>query len=243
MNNINTILDAVGELDNTVLENAFMPRRKKHIMLTAIAAAAALSLLVGFTTAIRSGAFFENRQQIDLKYYPQTQAHILTEEELVELGAIKDGLGRKLNAFPSELFALYNIEPVMNDEFFCEDANIIIYNSSATQTFFSYALIDNGSGKRLKIDLQFTQNGEGTFSPTYSIIGGGKVEEIFSHYETITLADGSEGFVADRYLNGFNIYTAEAVFCRDGIGYRLNTKNTDINEMKLMLKKLGVIAG
>lgn len=242
MNNISTILDAVGELDNTVLDNAFKPRKKKPVALIVIAAAAALSLLVGFTTVIRNGMFFEDQQQMSFNYYPQAQANIPTEKELIALGAVKEGYNYKITALPSELFKLYNITPLVNDEFFSEGSESVIYNSAPTQTNICYTLTDKESGKSLEIDLEFTQNGEGSFTPSYGIIGGGKVEEIFSHYETITLADGSEGFVADRYLNGFNIYTAEAVFCRDGIAYRLNTKNTDINEMKLMLRKLGVTA-
>lgn len=244
MNNINTILDAVGELDNTVLENAFKPRKKKPVALIVIAAAAALSLLVGFTTVIRNGMFFEDQQQMSFNYYPQAQAHILTEEELIALGAVKEGSGSfKLSILPSELFELYNAAPLMNSEFFGEEHEVVLVNSLPIQTIIEYTLTDKESGKRLGIHMQLKQTGEGSFTPSYGIIGSGEVEDIFSHYETIVLADGSEGFVADRYLNGLNRYTSEAVFCYNGIGYQIQAQDdTDINEMKLMLKKLGVTA-
>lgn len=244
MNNISTILDAVGELDNTVLDNAFKPRKKKPVALIVIAAAAALSLLVGFTTVIRNGMFFEDQQQMSFNYYPQAQANIPTEEELIALGAVKEGSSDfRLNVLLSELFKLYNIAPLMNSEFFSEEPEVVIINSLPTQTIIEYTLTDKESAKQTKIKLQFKQTGDGTFSHGYHIIGGGEVEDIFSHYETIALADGSEGFVADRYLNGLNRYTSEAVFCYNGIGYQIQAQDdTDINEMKLMLKKLGVTA-
>lgn len=241
MSNTDRILEALGELDDSVLENAFRPKRKKTAAFAAMAAA--LSLLAGFAVVYRSGLFFEDKRQLSFNYYAQTEAHILTADELAALGAEDDGYARILDVSPSELFELYNVKPLMNGEFFLEGSGTVVYNSIPAHTQILYTLIEKESGKVLKLSMEFTQNGEGTFSPRYGVIGGGGAEDIFSRFEKLTFADGSEGFVADRCLDGFNVYKAEAVFCHNGIGYRILAENgTDIAEMKLLLKKLGVIA-
>lgn len=238
MSNINSVLEAVDSLDDAVLERVFKPRRKKRIALTVIAAAAALSLMVGFTAVVRSGVYFENERQIGFNYYAQEDARVLGAHDLEALGGISDGhLGYTFDLRPSILFELYNISPLMNEENFDEAAGASVISSGAAGTIIDYSLIDKANGETVDITLHFTHNGEGSFAPNYTIIGGG---DIFNHYEKITLSDGSEGFAADRYRNGFDNYTARAAFCKDGMGYELSVKDADIAEMKEILEKLGV---
>lgn len=87
MNNTNTILDAMGELDNEILENAFRPKRKKPLILTVIAAAAALSLLVGFTAAERSRMEYRGEPVIDFNIKVHDDYVIPPIGEMVALGA------------------------------------------------------------------------------------------------------------------------------------------------------------
>lgn len=238
MSNINYILEAVGELDDAVLERVFKPRRNKRLLLTVIAAAAALSLMVGFTAVIRNGVYFENERQIGFNYYAQEDARVLGAHDLEALGGISDGHGGyTFDIRPSGLFELYNVSPLMNAENFDEAAGAHVVGSGAAGTIIDYSLIDKTSGKTVDITLHFTRSGEGSFAPNYTVIGGG---DIFNHYEKITLSDGSEGFAADRYMNGFGTCTARAAFCKDGMGYELSVKDADIAEMKEILEKLGV---
>lgn len=141
-----------------------------------------------------------------------------------------------LTAVPSELFKLYNISPLMNNEYFSEEKSDINVYGSSRQTKLRYTLTDKNANKPINFDIQFHSEGEGSFGISYQLLGEGKTTDIFSHYEFITLADGSQAFVADRYLHGFNIYRSEAVICYNGIGYRINARNVDINEMKQILE-------
>lgn len=241
MSNINLLLEAVGSLDNAVIENAFKPRRKKRIALTVIAAAAALSLVVGFAAVIRNGVYFENKRQISFNYYAQKTARIPAETEFMALGAEVDGHGGyTLDILPSELFALYNVSPLMNAEYFDEVTGAAVRSSNAAGTIIDYSLTDKESGKTVDITLHFTRNGEGSFAPNYTVLGDVNAQNTFTHFERITLLDGSEGFAADRYKNGFGTYTARAAFCKDGMGYELSVKDADITEMKEILESLGV---
>lgn len=83
----NAILEAIGGLDNEVLENAFKPKRKKPLVLTIIAAAAALSLLVGFTEAVRPHYAINGEPVIDFNYKVHKDYVIPPIGEMIELGA------------------------------------------------------------------------------------------------------------------------------------------------------------
>lgn len=240
MNNINYILEAVGGLDDAVLENAFKPRKKKRVLLTVIAAAAALSLVVGFSAAIRNGVYFGGERQISFNYYAQKSARIPAETELEAFGTADGHGGYTLDILPSELFTLYSVSPLIGSEHFEEIPGAAVVNSDAAGVIITYSLAEKSSGKNVDIRLHFTRNGEGSFAPNYIVLGDPNAQNTFTHFDKITLLDGSEGFAADRYMNGFDIYTSRAAFCKDGMGYELSVKDADITEMKAILQKLGV---
>lgn len=85
--NINAILEAAGELDNEVLENAFRKRKKKPIAIVVIAAAAALSLLVGFTAAYRNNVSVNGKSVFDYKITIHDEVTPPSAGELIEMGA------------------------------------------------------------------------------------------------------------------------------------------------------------
>lgn len=173
-------------------------------------------------------------------YYKQDGARILTADELIALGAEGDSRGYTLTAVPSELFAKYNVAPIMNAEYFAEErSEITVQGASSGMAIIDYTLTDKESGKPISVKAQFFVNGESSFGFNFSTIDG-KPSDAFNHCETLCLADGSEVFVADRYSRLISGYNAHAVFCCDGVGYKLIAKNTDINEMKQILKNLGI---
>lgn len=236
MININPILEAMGELDDKVLENAYKPKFKKsYAMIAAIAAAFAV---LGCSIAIRSGVSFDGREQISFNYYAQSDAHILTAEELQALGATGDNRGYTLSVLPSELFSMYNVTPLMNAELFDEEESVTVTGSS-TQAIVSYTITDKETGKPISVKAEFYTAGEASFGANYTTLDG-KGEDAFSHYEAIELNDGSKAFVADRYSQLISGYNSQAVLCRDGVGFKVTAKNTDISEMKNILKKLAV---
>lgn len=87
MNNTNTILEVIGELDNEILENAFRPKRKKPLVLTVTAAAASLSLLVGFTTVVRPHYAINGEPVIDFNLKVHKDYVIPPIGEMIGLGA------------------------------------------------------------------------------------------------------------------------------------------------------------
>lgn len=86
-NNTNIILESIGDLDNEILEKAFTRKKKKPLVLTVIAAAAALSLLVGFTEAVRPHYAINGEPMIDFNYKVHKDYVIPPIGEMIELGA------------------------------------------------------------------------------------------------------------------------------------------------------------
>lgn len=242
MNKTNPIFEALTDTNENYAAEAILPLKKKKMKkpLRIGAAAAAALIIMGCSVVIRNSLKFDDQALLDFNYHPQTQAHILTTDELKDLGAIGDNRGYTLTALPSELFARYNVTPLMNTEFFSEEKSEITVNGSSTQAILDYTLTDKKTNNTITVTAQFDTDGKSSFGANYTSLNG-KATDTFSHYEFITLSDGSQAFVADRYLNGFNIYRADAVLCYNGIGYRIYARNTDINEMKQILTNLGVM--
>ncbi len=249
--NINAILEAAGELDNTILENAFKPKRKKSIALVVIAAAAALSVVVGFAAARHSGVRFDGGEpMVTFNYYAQPGAHIPSAEELTALGSVTDERGAidehgdgdiTVAAGLSDVSDLFNVNLLSAPARYDEDGGIGIEISSRGKAArIKYTLADKESKKPISIEAQLFTSGNSTFGANFNAIGG-KGEDTFYHYETVTLSDGSEAFVGARNSRHGSKYTA--VFCRDGIGYKLQAECEDINGMKQILADLGVTAG
>lgn len=254
INNINPILEAVGELDNTVLENTFKQRKKKPIALIVIAAAAAVSLLVGFGAAVRSGIEFDGREHMSFNYFAQPQAHIPSAEELYALGTeVREirsideyGDGELLlTADLSEISKLLNTELLTAPEHFVTggkmhliEGNDVIVDISGhgTAARIEYVLTDKETLAPVYIEARLFTSGSSTFGRDYYTLNG-KGEDTFNFYEKVMLADGSEAFVGERYSNA-----CEALFCVNGVGYAIEVRKIHIDEMKQILKKLGITA-
>ncbi|MCH5196899.1 MAG: hypothetical protein J1F28_09290 [Oscillospiraceae bacterium] len=126
MNNtdINLILEAAGELDNYVLENAFGRRKKKPIALIAIASAAALSLLVGFTVIYSNNVVVNGKPVFEYNIKIHDEVTPPSAEELMEIG-VSDIYSNSANCYeyaakdidPRDIIRKYNITPLANDNF------------------------------------------------------------------------------------------------------------------------------
>ena len=126
-NNTNVILEAVGELDNDILENAFKKKRKKPIALIVIAAAAALSLLVGaaYVSDYKVRVGVDGEWVFDISTKPHFEAMIPSIGELTEMGATdfsywgdkRENYTYYISAKPSEIITKYNLKPIINDNF------------------------------------------------------------------------------------------------------------------------------
>ena len=125
---INAILEAAGELDDAVLENAFKPR-KKPIALIAIAAAAALSLLVGFTVAYKNNVIVNGKPAFDYNITIHGEITPPSIEELTEMGASIQYQEENISEYviedidPRDLIQKYNITLLGNNNSFSRADN------------------------------------------------------------------------------------------------------------------------
>lgn len=233
----------MGNINDDIAANAIELTRQKRrpIKLVIIAAAAAAALIImGCSAAIRSSLMFDSKAAIEFNYYPQTQSHILSAEELNSLGASENNGSYLLNIPPSELFDLYNISPLMNYGNFGEEKSEITVRGSSTQAILDYSVTDRETGSTITFEIQFDTDGRSSFGADYVSLDGNSAD-MFGSCEYITLSDGSRAFVSDRYSHGYGYYTAQAVFCYKGIGYKIYALNTDINGMKQVLANLGTL--
>lgn len=128
-NNINPILDAVGELDNTVLENMFGKKKKRPALMIASAVAAAAvgaSLLAGSTHVYRMPVYHKGEGVFAVVKTTHPDAVIPTIEELTEMGAYDiepftegDWSDYKyfINVGSTEMIERYNLPPLISDNF------------------------------------------------------------------------------------------------------------------------------
>lgn len=270
MNNINAILDAVGELDNTVLENAFKPARKRHIMLTVIAAAASLSLIVGFTTVLRNHSAIEGEPLVDFNIKIHDEIIIPSLAEMVSMGAVdivkysdkttaelepreyEYYIDTQTDAKPSEVIEKYNIT-LLGNENFSEDISINSFPKELyTENFFE----EENQKKLVRMYVGVTN------------------ESIYFHYWLINKKNGLPVFITANCLiaeyadplildhdpgeyeiidlkNGDKALIKEgslispktilADFTYNGILYKISSP-TDIDGMKQVLTDLGITA-
>lgn len=122
--NINAILEAVGELDNSVLENVFKPKRKKPAALIVVAAAAAVSMLVGFTAAYKNTVKVNGKGLFEYRIGIHNEVTLPSIEELTEMGAaniLEHAPGTyeytMRDIDPRELIRKYNITLLGNENF------------------------------------------------------------------------------------------------------------------------------
>ena len=269
MNNINCILEAVGELDNDILTNAFKSKRKKHIMLSVIAAAAALSILVGFTVIGRGTAEINGKPLFEFHFSKHTEAVIPPLEDMIAMGAedirsfelgdtdYKPGeYSYWIAAKPSEIIKKYNITPLINDNF-SEDITIDSFPKNFYQDSFYteeqaqwYCRTNVGVydwGIFFRYYLVDKQSGVpvsfAVSCHTEDPDSPGLWQFTPGDNEVITLNNGEKAMLEVTFsssLNSDNVKTtSEAHFSYDGTLYHIQAL-TDLDGMKQILSNLGI---
>lgn len=257
--NINAILEAVGELDNSVLENAFKPRKKKPIALVVIAAAAAVSLLVGFTTINRNRVVRDGETLFDVVFKEHREAVIPPLEEMAEMGYLEivkrnadkpEEYNYFILAKPSEVIKKYNLSLLVNDNF-SEDVTIddypkdIFYDgfySEESRKLFPRTSVDI---KKDMIYFQYylvdKQSGTAVdLDATFFIrdVNFPGVWVFFGKrdYKVLNLNTGEKAIIIYKDAS-----SSSAHFTYDGVAYHI-TAYTDINGTEQILKNLGITA-
>lgn len=239
----------MNDMDDNVVSEAV--KAKKHTIRTKamlIAAAAVItSLMVGFTyrTLLASGVELNGEPLFDYNISVQEDMRLPTREEMLEWGAEEYGdfsqgmyIFRK-DGLPGELFEMFNIHPIINDNFTEEitqlEARALLHDPESAQIArFGYTLTDKQTG--LSVEFQITCDYEYTEAQSHYMIGNDNNERV--DYEVVKLNDGSKALIVYNEFGDGKL--ANADFSYNGIVYYLQAR-TDMNGMKQILTDLGVL--
>lgn len=255
MKELNPLVLALNEIDTHYIVEP--KRRKRHIALMIAAAAAAMTLLTGFTVRImtsdNAGVNINYENQFRYNITDNTDLNILTKSELLQLGAIERGDYDKgiytflfQNALPSNILKLYNAAPITlgNDNFTEEPCDIFVHAGvSDTETFryvditFSYQLTHKNTGIKLNFDCVCSING---YEP---IVSHSHTSENKYITKIIDLNDGSKCLLDEGRNEERNDVWSYADFSYNGTVYWIdsNFNHMDIDQMEQVLSDLGVL--
>lgn len=255
MNKFNPLFEAMNDMDDNVVSEAV--KAKKHPIRTKAmliaAAVAAASLMVGFAyrTLLASGVELNGEPLFDYNISVQEDMRLPTREEMLAWGAEEYGdfsqgmyIFRK-DGLPGELFEMFNIHPLINDNFTEEitrlEVNALLHSpESAHSATFTYTLTDKQTQLSVKFFLHCLygncKNCENGMQTSYQIDNDNK-ERV--NYEVVELNDGSKAIVTDYEFGDGRQATAD--FAYNGIYYSLEAYGTYIDGMKQILTDLGVL--
>lgn len=242
MNELNKLLEAAGDIDDTILERSLKPRKFSRTYIV-IAMAAALTLLMG-AVAISRHTLNAYNYQMTYNIISQTQANVLTYEEILELGGVNTngndnpwdyGIFEFAELTPSELLAEFNLPFLGNENFTELKGPRYTFNKSEDITAdFNYELIDNETGAKLLIRMEAILDEE-------RITSTGRLE--WDIDEVLKLNDGSKAMYtyisAEESASGseFNLI----YFSYGGIKYDISIYFVDSDTCKEVLDRLGIL--
>lgn len=269
--NINAILEAAGELDNEVLENAFRKRKKKPIALIVVAAAAAaLSVLAGFAVAYKNNVLVNGEPVFDYNITIHDEVTLLSEDEISEMN-VSFFHYQDTNAYeyavtdidPRDLISKYNITTLGNNGNFSRADNK------------GYSTHDRDEDEYLRLFLSRTRVGvaddyhvDGMYGSYVSFIywlsddkfnipvnfrvmcmtgnySGSLTQEFTSMTDSSDIAyidlNNNEKAVIHQTNYGDRDISCLATFTYDGMIYDIHA-DTDIEGMKQIFIDLGIVS-
>lgn len=253
MNNINPLLDAVGDIGDSFITAARITE-KRPIVLIIAATAAALALITGAAVIYNhtNGVSFNGSELFEYDYTVQEDIVIPEHEELIAAGArfnrgdLYLDMTYEFTALPSEVFRLYNISPLMNDNF-TEDISEVTVDYSCWNVkedipesitlYYSLTDINNGAAADFTLHCKLSESA-GTYSYVLSVdmdINGILIPNNDFEREILTLKDGSQALIHPW----FTYWTA--TFAYDGIVYNIDIDHSSSDEIKQVLSDLGVL--
>lgn len=241
MNRLNPVFTAITEIDDNIVSSAKKPR--KMPMAAVIVAAAAVMTLVGFTMANRFGVRINDKDGFDYNLTVQSMT-IPTHAEMEALGAVnqqKSEYSYEWRTLPSTIFKTFGISPLMNENFSETECDSFVWmnctsDGAPLNTTINYELTDKTLDKTVKFQI-FCMNKDGAGLNTNLFAADADMEKT----ETLTLGDGSEAIVYENFLGGMNICVSSAKFSHGGIAYSLYLRNGNNEDMKQVLRDLGVL--
>lgn len=249
-NKLNPLLDAMSEIDDSIITNT--KKTKKRPLLIIAAVAAVLMLIMGAAVASsRSGEVKVNGESVsDLNYTVQENVSLLTREEFLEMGAkITEDSGHytkyELNALPSEILQIHNLPLLTSDNFNEKRSNVQVGYSYFDEEIgigdidLSYSLTNKTNGAAVDFAVIAILSEHVHYSMEFiSLIGNNHRSEYNKvDYEFLTLNDGSQAMITPFGIrDGWYAY-----FTYNGLIYEIHVSDTDKEEMKQILTDLGVL--
>ena len=222
MNKINPLFEAMNTIDNNIVSDVIREKRKRPIALI-IVAAAAISLLVGFTALGNTNHLFTTNNGERLYFNVYRNELTVPEEYFSEDKFLKVVKESKL---PTELFEEFGAAILMNDNF-SEKNGVSVYVERNTVSF-GYYLHDKNINTDFAVGV-FILTGD-----DYPVSGRFGFDE---EHEYVKLNDGSDCYVGESVM----------MFAYNGIEYNFNLKDNsndcpeNIEIFKQVLADLGVL--
>ncbi|MDE7230604.1 MAG: hypothetical protein K2N56_09005 [Oscillospiraceae bacterium] len=256
--NINAVLEAVGELDDAVLEKTFKKKKKKPIALIVIGAAAVVSILSGAAADHRLPVFIKGEKAFERSKSIHPDAVILSAEEAAELGAydfdprkLDEGFSYFIALSPSEMLEIYNLPSIINENF-----SDVVTPDDVPDEIQRYRLsrfFDDDNKKMLPGTKVETSDNCAYFS--YFLVDKQSqtpmfVRSYYTLYKTypfgfeahngdcrvVDLSTGEKAVISE-----YNDNTSRAFFSYRGVDYII-TGWTDMDGMHQILKDFGITA-
>ncbi|MDE7397915.1 MAG: hypothetical protein K2N06_00150 [Oscillospiraceae bacterium] len=251
MNNINPLLVAMNNIDDSIITNAEKTNKKPiFLCMGIIAAAVAATLLVGFTNVERFGFYVNGTQMNDYELDATPNIQFPSRKGCEEAGAIvrhyRDN--RNFTYFfedfsPTDIFKMYNVNPLMNDKFTLKPGDVYVHansledGSDPENVVFSYNMIHNTIGVNLYVDCQYSVKG-GTASVASIKTGDNQKSKI----ESVKLNDGNKAVLMEVQNDGYDdVYTSVDVVYDNAIYHLYSFDYLTIEQMKQILTDLSVL--
>ena len=241
MTKINPLLDVISEIDDDIITNTNKHKiRMKTIYISAAVAAASLMVITGAAAVYRNQVFLNNKKAIEYNFTVKENIMVPTEEfhyrdEHIQMlpNGIISHIYHYLNAAPSELFQMLNVNPLMNENFTEEKGDDVlrvdkISEDEILSITIGYTLFNKQVGKSADFVTTFKADERAEWS----------IKTFSKKHKFIKLNDGSKALI-EYDDNPFN--TCWVTFSYDGIIYEMHVEQSSFDEIKLILSDLGVL--
>lgn len=228
MNELNPILTAMNNIDDSIITNAEKNNMKPIFLRVGIIAAAAAMLVLGVGFAAKvTGVFGTGKDAFtldDLTIRFNEQYHEITIPDEFKMRDDNFDNYRPENMKPSEMFAKFGVSPLLNDNFLEKTDNLEVLMLSHLIEF-KYILQDKKLGTEVYIRARY--------NIVENMQSVGTTEARDPYPEVVTLNDGSSCIVTSNW----------ATFAYDGVFYHFSVygeeKSHDIT--KQILTDLGIL--
>lgn len=256
MTKLNPLIEAMGDIDDALVERSQTDAKKPIKLRTVFIAIAAAVLLMGAASVYNRyprSMTVNGEPMFEYNYAIMESVSSLSREQMLAMGAEiigDDGnfTEYSITALPSEIFTAFKMPSRINDNFIEEEAEIKIsclYKSELPEEVaaisLQFSLIDKNNGKSADFEVDCTRTEE-------HVLGGLGIASLHqvgykTHHEDVdnellTLNDGSQAIVY-KWGPDKKWYSS---FAYDGLVYTdVSVNSSDYDDIITVLTDLGVL--